>query len=498
MSDNSEDLSSVDSSVGDSDSDYNEELDHNEDDDNGSDSEDLSESSDTGVENSSGSDEGSEEEEEEEEDDEEKNALRQELFEKILRENVTYQSLRERHIRDLDRALHNKHGDKILEFAKTNYTNRYTETVLSDLQKRLQDELAKEAQTRTNRGGCSTFFSDTDYLGQIFSYVLCQNCVVPQAQDTLPEAHDTLIDAVFMVNDNASSLIASSIIKKVKAGPAGDPVDLILSRRAVGASAEVLRVLQEKTDIQIDCKPRKKRTAGWSKKARTGIKTYGCSMRAQPQEKDKMKVRLSYKQNNGIYAQLLAIVQKNTLLRDLLSDMKNQHEDIRTDFSTTDCTVYVREPYSFYCEGTRLIKVSNDLEVQKFKRSAILALKGDEENVFKPMLKINDQLAEELVVDIKADTKLNAVWGEILLKIGAYMTHIGADNRTEYKFTYLPCRTNLRSAIYDGKWTPRTKLAQLRKKFKVDFFSMHSRLQKQHTVSSRLNTRCIRVKIERM
>lgn len=419
----------------------------------------------------------------EDEDEDDSNALRRQLFKDILRENVTYTKLRVHHIQNLSRALRNGEGEKIANFAQTHYSNRYSEAVHSELEKSLTTKLTEELQIRRNRGGCSSFFS-TEYnelLSQIFSSMLCANCVVPQVKNTL----------IQLVNADAK-YIADSILER--AGGDNDTT-LLLSKRAAGAAAEVLRELQDTSQIFVDCRPRKQRGLSSQVRRTDGI-IYGCSTRALPLDNE-MKIKISYEKEDKTSCLLYACVPVNTLLRDLLQTMAEKYEDIQKLCPDVDSTVYVREPFSFstITNGARLIKIDNDIEVQrmpKLSTTGELAFMGHHQEVYQPMIHINDSIKALGVIDQTTCGK--AVWNNILSEIS---TQVVA--KRKYKFTLCDAEGvcgRLIGVSQETKFTAKTKLPRLRDKFMKFFFNPFSRLQGKYVISQKLHLMPMKIEIE--
>lgn len=419
------------------------------------------------------------EEEVSSDDDEEddNNALRRQLFEDILQENVTYKDLQISHIKNLGRALFNKQDDKITSFAQTHYPSRYGEAVCSELQNKLEERLRDELQTRQNRGGCSSFFSPRNYefLSQVFSYVLCANCVVPAVNNTLIE----------MVNAD-TTYIADCILEKASASSDRNDIPLLLSKRAVGASAEALRVLQNTTNIEIDCRPREKITNPSQVRRTADRIIYGCSVKAVPQDNE-VKVCVSYKREGQLVNQLYACVPKNTFLKNVLPTMIERYPDIRKDFSNIDSTLYLKEPFDPF-RRTRMIKIDNYMEVQCLPKNTALydlALLDDHQEIYKPMLSINEHIME--LRDINKKTKGNDVWDDILAEIFSLIETQGEDMKRKYKFTFRGINWVSRvPASQVTRLRPKSKLPVLRQRFMKEFFNPFSKLQRKCAIPNNL------------
>lgn len=457
----------------DDDSDYNERVDeHN--------SSDVTSDHDAVVSSEEEEEDPSEEEVSSSDDDEEddNNALRRQLFKDILQENVTYKELKKSHIQNLGRALFNEQDDKITTFAATHYPSRYEEAVYSELQNKLEGRLRDELQTRQNRGGCSSFFSpeNSEFLSQVFSYVLCANCVVPAVNNTLIE----------MVNAD-TTYIADCILEKASAASDGNDISLLLSKRAVGASAEVLRVLQNTTNIEVDCRPRSKTTHPSQVRRTADRIIYGCSVKAVPQDNE-VKVCVSYKKEGQVVNHLYACVPKNTSLKNVLPTMIGLYQDIQKDFSNIDSTLYLKEPLDPF-RRTRLIKIDNDMEVQCLPRNTALydlALLGDHQEIYKPMLSINEHIME--LRDINKNTKGNDVWDDVLgeMFIFIHFNLIDAHKR-EFKFTFRGINWVSRApASQVTRLRPKSKLRDLRQRFMKEFFNPFSKLQRKCAIPKNL------------
>ena len=459
----------------DDDSDYNERVDeHN--------SSDVTSDHDAVVSSEEEEEDPSEEEVSSSDDDEEddNNALRRQLFKDILQENVTYKELKKSHIQNLGRALFNEQDDKITTFAATHYPNRYEEAVYSELQNKLEGRLRDELQTRQNRGGCSSFFSpeNSEFLSQVFSYVLCANCVVPAVNNTLIE----------MVKAD-TTYIADCILEKASASSDRNDIPLLLSKRAVGASAEALRVLQNTTNIEVDCRPRSARskTTHPSQVRRTADRIiYGCSVKAVPQDNE-VKVCVSYKREGQLVNQLYACVPKNTFLKNVLPTMIERYPDIRKDFSNIDSTLYLKEPFDPF-RRTRMIKIDNYMEVQCLPKNTALydlALLDDHQEIYKPMLSINEHIME--LRDINKKTKGNDVWDDILAEIFSLIETQGEDMKRKYKFTFRGINWVSRvPASQVTRLRPKSKLPVLRQRFMKEFFNPFSKLQRKCAIPNNL------------
>lgn len=456
----------------DDDSDYNQHVDDH-------DSSDAASDHDVVVSSEEEEEDPSEEEvssDDDEEDD--NNALRRQLFKDILQENVTYKDLNKSHIQNLGRALFNEQDDKITTFAATHYPSRYEEAVYSELQNKLEGRLRDELQTRQNRGGCSSFFSPekSEFLSQVFSYVLCANCVVPAVNNTLIE----------MVNAD-TTYIADCILEKASAANDGNDITLLLSKRAVGASAEVLRVLQKTTNIEVDCRPRGKITNPSQVRRTADRIIYGCSVKAVPQDNE-VKVCVSYKKEGQVVSHLYACVPKNTSLKNVLPTMIGLYPDIQKDFSNIDSTLYLKEPLDPF-RRTRLIKIDNDMEVRCLPRNTALydlALLGDHQEIYKPMLSINEHIME--LRDINKKTKGNDVWDHILgeMFIFIHFNLIEAHKR-KYKFTFRGVNWVSRvPASQVTRLRPKSKLPVLRQRFMKEFFNPFSKLQRKCAIPNNL------------
>lgn len=466
----------------DDDSDYNEHVDEHNSSDAGSDHDAVVSSEEEEEEDPSEEEVSSDDDEEDD-----NNALRRQLFKDILQENVTYKDLKKSHIQNLGRALFNEQDDKITTFAATHYPSRYEEAVYSELQNKLEGRLRDELQTRQNRGGCSSFFSPekSEFLSQVFSYVLCANCVVPAVNNTLIE----------MVNAD-TTYIADCILEKASAANDGNDITLLLSKRAVGASAEVLRVLQNTTNIEVDCRPRGKITNPSQVRRTADRIIYGCSVKAVPQDNE-VKVCVSYKREGQLVNHLYACVPKNTSLKNVLPTMIGLYPDIQKDFSNIDSTLYLKEPFDPF-RSYRMIKIDNDMEVQCLpKTTAVndLALLGDHQEIYKPMLSINEHIME--LRDINKETKGNDVWDDILAEIFSLIEAQGGDMKRKYKFTFRGI--NWVSRVPTSKvtrLTAKSKLPVLRQRFMKEFFNPFSKLQRKCAIPSKLFLNEMKITIE--
>ena len=461
------------------DSDYNEHVDEHDSSDATSDHDEVSSEEEDPSEEEVSSDD-------DEEDD--NNALRRQLFEDILQENVTYKDLQISHIKNLGRALFNKQEDKITTFAQRHYPSRYGEAVCSELQNKLEEKLRDELQTRQNRGGCSTFFSPrhSEFLSHVFSYVLCANCIVPAVNNTLIE----------MVNAD-TTYIADCILEKASASSSdGNDIALLLSKRAVGASAEVLRVLQNTTNIEINCRPRRKRTNPFQARHFADKIIYGCSVKAVPQDNE-VKVCVSYKKEGQLVNYLYACIPKNTSLKNVLPTMIGMYLDIQRDFSNIDSTLYLKEPFDPF-RTYRMIKIDNDMEVQCLpKHTALydLALLGDHQEIYKPTLSINEHIME--LRDINKNTKGNDVWDDILAEIFSLIEAQGGDMKTNFKLSFRGINWLSRvPASQVTKFTSRTKLPGLRQRFMKEFFNPFSKLQRKCAIPRKLFLGEMRITID--
>lgn len=445
-----------------------------------------------------------EEDDEDENEDDDRNKVREELFKEIKRLNETYEYLTVNHIRDLSRAFHNLEGEKIRDFAKERYTNLYTREVRHKVFCLIQDRLKEEHDIRRGQGGCSSVFQYSGWLSSIFSLVLCAKCEVPEAQDPV-------VEAVMMNTARAdvSELIADSLFKKAKEPKAGGGQDdLILSRRAVGAAAEVLRILQEtRPDIQVNCDARKKRNPE-AKRARSDTIIYGCSIRAVPTEQEK-KVCLTYTPVDGSECHIHACVPKATRLGDLLATMEQEYPDVVArfgNFGNSQRIVYIQEPYSsdpsVDLNKNRAIQIDNDAKVDELHKNILklIILKNEHQEIYRPSLKIsmnNEVVVNEVLEDIGKNTTVLQAWDGILEKMDDLLySQLNYGRNQQFKFTYVPSQSDKLGSEQTCRFNMYKKLAQLRDRFKVDFFNPYVRMLRNLYIPSNLNLKPITIKIE--
>eukprot|EP00959_Pyramimonas_sp_CCMP1952_P165520 3459954-Pyramimonas_sp.AAC.1 len=209
---------------------------------------------------------------------------------------------------------------------------------------------------------------------------------------------------------------------------------------------------------------------------------------------------LTYTPVDGSECHLHACVPKTTQLGDLLDTMMVVYPDVVArfgNFGNSQRIVYIQEPYNSLNKN-RAIQIANNVEVQELKNSMLkqIILKNEHQEIYRPSLKIslNDEVVLDEVLEIDKNTTVHEAWDGILKKLGALL-YSQPTYRQHHKFIYVPSQSG-KLIEQTGRYTCRTKLAQLRNRFKIDFFNPYVRMLRNLYIPSNLNLKPIMLKVE--